>query len=44
MAFGYRLKAKANDAASAYGVVVNPDKSKPITFAAGDTIILLAES
>ena len=42
-AFGYRLKAKANDAQSAYGVVVNPDKSKPITFATGDTIIMLAE-
>jgi voltage-gated potassium channel Kch len=44
VAFGYRLKAKANDATSAYGVVVNPDKSKPIAFAPGDTIIMLAES
>lgn len=44
VAFGYRLKAKATDAASAYGVVVNPDKSKPVVFSPGDTIILLAES
>jgi len=44
VAFGYRLKAKASDAQSAYGVVVNPDKSKRATFAAGDTIIMLAES
>jgi len=43
VAFGYRLKAKANDAQSAYGVVINPDKSKTFTFAAGDTIIMLAE-
>jgi len=43
-AFGYRLRALADDAAQAHGVVVNPDKSKPITFAEHDRIIVLAES
>lgn len=43
VAFGYRQKAKVSDAASNYGVVINPDKSKPITFAAGDTIVVLAK-
>ena len=44
VAFGYRLKAKANDAQSAYGVVVNPDKPALVTFAQGDSIIVLAEN
>lgn len=43
-AIGYRLRAQANDAAQAYGVQVNPAKSKPITFSADDRIIVLAES
>ncbi|MBI1877163.1 MAG: potassium transporter TrkA, partial [Chloroflexi bacterium] len=41
---GYRLRALANDAVQAYGVRVNPSKSNPVTFAAGDRIIVLAES
>lgn len=40
---GYRIQAHANDAAKDYGVVVNPDKSGPITFAEQDRIIVLAE-
>jgi voltage-gated potassium channel Kch len=44
VAFGYRLKAHANDADKAYGVMVNPDKSKPITFAEGDRVVVLAEN
>ncbi len=44
IALGYRLKALASQADQAYGVVVNPDKSKPVTFSAGDRIIVLAES
>jgi voltage-gated potassium channel Kch len=43
-ALGYRLRALANDAAQAYGVKVNPAKSKLITFSAEDRIIVLAES
>ena len=36
--------APANDAAQMHGVVINPDKSKPVTFSPGDRIIVLAES
>jgi len=43
VALGYRLKAHANDAGRAYGVVVNPDKPDRITFAEWDRIIVLAE-
>ena len=43
-AFGYRLKALSNDASQAHGVVVNPDKSKRVTFGEDDRIIVLAES
>jgi hypothetical protein len=44
VAFGYRLKALANDASQAHGVVVNPDKSKLVTFGERDRIIVLAEN
>jgi voltage-gated potassium channel Kch len=43
IAIGYRIKAQAADAAQAYGVVVNPDKSQEVTFAAWDRIIVVAE-
>jgi hypothetical protein len=35
---GYSL-----DKARAYGVVVNPNKAEPVTFAADDMVIVLAE-
>lgn len=44
VAIGYRLRALASDASQAYGVRVNPNKSNPITFAAEDRLIVLAES
>lgn len=44
VAFGYRLAATANDASAAYGVSVNPRKAAPVTFAAADRIVVLAES
>ena len=44
VAFGYRVKALANNPERGHGLVVNPDKSDVITFAAGDRIIVLAES
>lgn len=44
VAFGYRLKRDAYDASKSYGVVVNPDKSNPVTFEKGDKVIVLAES
>lgn len=43
VALGYRVDADAKDAAKSYGVLVNPDKSDLITFAAQDRIIVLAE-
>jgi voltage-gated potassium channel Kch len=42
VAIGYRILARAGDAA--HGVVVNPEKSAPVTFAEGDRVIVLAES
>jgi voltage-gated potassium channel Kch len=44
VAFGYRLQARAKDASSQYGVVVNPAKSETVAFGAEDRIIVLAES
>ncbi len=41
-AFGFRIAALAEDAASAYGVTVNPGKSTPVTFEAADRIVVLA--
>jgi len=42
-ALGYRLQACANDMERAYGVVLNPDKSAVLSFAARDRVIVLAE-
>jgi voltage-gated potassium channel Kch len=44
VAFGYRLHARAKDAGSQYGVVVNPAKSEALALAEEDRIIVLAES
>jgi voltage-gated potassium channel Kch len=44
IAIGYRIDAKARDAAAAYGVVVNPDKAVRLSFGADDRVIVLAES
>ena len=44
VALGYRLRANANDPEKAYGVVVNPDKSKTITFSQWDRIVVVAEN
>lgn len=44
VALGYRVMAAANDARKSYGIVLNPLKSDPVTFAAGDRVIVLAES
>jgi len=41
-AIGYRLSREASQPPS-YGVLTNPQKSKPVTFAEGDKIIVLAE-
>jgi voltage-gated potassium channel Kch len=43
VAVGYRLHVNATDPEKAYGVVVNPDKPKTITFTQADRIIVLAE-
>jgi hypothetical protein len=44
VAFGYKVAAQSNAADKSYGVVVSPKKSQPITFAAGDKLIVLAEN
>lgn len=44
VALGYRIRAQATDASRAYGVAVNPAKSTSVRFAAGDRVIVLAES
>jgi hypothetical protein len=43
IAIGYRIKAQSGDASKAYGVRVNPRKSKNVTFAEWDRIIVIAE-
>jgi len=44
VAMGYRRAEESADPAKAYGVRVNPDKSRPVRFAAADRIIVLAEA
>jgi Trk K+ transport system NAD-binding subunit len=41
---GYRSMADSKNAAKAYGVVVNPDKTKPVIFYDHDRVIVLAEN
>jgi ion channel POLLUX/CASTOR len=42
-AFGYRITSQAQDSEKNFGVYMNPDKSKMITFAPDDLVIVLAE-
>jgi ion channel POLLUX/CASTOR len=44
VAVGYRTKSEADDARKSYGLRLNPAKSRRITFAKGDSVIVLAES
>lgn len=44
VAFGYKVAAASGDAGKSYGVVVSPKKSQSVTFAAGDRLIVMAES
>jgi hypothetical protein len=44
VAIGYRQHGNAGNPGKAYGVVVNPTKSEPVTFTAHDRVIVLAES
>ncbi|MBN2729987.1 MAG: hypothetical protein JXR53_12250 [Bacteroidales bacterium] len=43
VAIGYRIMSKSNDASANYGIVMNPNKSKMISFSAEDKLIVLAE-
>ncbi len=43
VAIGYRLSALETDEKHGYGVVVNPPKSRAVTFAPHDHVIVLAE-
>ncbi len=42
-AIGYRIAAQSQDNAKAYGVVINPSKSKTLSFNEEDKLIVLAE-
>ncbi len=44
VAIGYRRHALFGDATQSYGVLVNPDKSVPMTFEPRDKVIVLAEN
>lgn len=43
-AIGYRINKYSKDSENQYGITVNPDKNKIITFSEGDKIIVIAES
>ncbi len=43
-AIGYRIAANSHDSGKAYGVVLNPVKSKILKFTPNDRVIVLAES
>lgn len=43
IAIGYKIASLSADSSKAYGVTVNPDKSRKIKFEAEDRIIVLAE-
>jgi voltage-gated potassium channel Kch len=44
VAVGYRLAAQTADPAASYGVYLNPEKSRRVTFSEQDKLIVLAES
>jgi ion channel POLLUX/CASTOR len=44
VAIGYRQVAHAGDSTKSYGVAVNPEKSKKVSFEPGDRIIVLADN
>lgn len=44
VALGYRLHALSADVEQGHGVVVNPDKSRLVTFQPGDVVIVLSET
>jgi hypothetical protein len=44
VAVGYRLEAESGDPAASYGVRLNPEKLRRVTFTEHDNLILLAES
>ncbi len=44
VAMGYRKMKDASDAAKAYGIHLNPDKSQKVEWEAGDKVIVLADS
>lgn len=43
VAIGYRRRALEESAAASYGVLLNPPKRAPVTFAEGDRVIVIAE-
>jgi ion channel POLLUX/CASTOR len=43
-AIGYRLMSEANQVEQLYGVHINPEKSKPVTFSDQDQVVVIAKS
>jgi hypothetical protein len=43
IAIGYKIASLSGDSSKAYGVTINPDKSKMLKFEENDRIIVLAE-
>jgi ion channel POLLUX/CASTOR len=44
VAVGYRLESESGDPGASYGVHLNPEKSRRVTFTENDNLIVLAES
>jgi ion channel POLLUX/CASTOR len=44
VAVGYRNSSQSGNSAARYGVVINPNKRRPLTMAAGDQVIVMAKS
>jgi ion channel POLLUX/CASTOR len=44
VAVGIRQVSAAGDRNKAYGVIVNPNKARPFSYAEGDRILVLADS
>jgi len=44
LAIGYKISIQENISSKNFGIYINPDKSLPINFSAGDSVIVLSES
>ncbi len=44
LAIGYKISMQENISSKNFGIYINPDKSLPINFSTGDSVIVLSES